>query len=96
MNKVEKVISLFWMFYLAISIVYLLLFKYDFIDTFIPIHYIGMPLSIILEIIILHDIYRRKFPKFSLKIIWIISILLFWPSIFVYLPKYGFKPISRK
>lgn len=51
-----------------------------------------MALGLVFIIIVIRDIYKRNFENPNSKTTWAILIILFWPSVFIYLPKYGFKP----
>jgi hypothetical protein len=57
-----------------------------------PFHFFGMFLGIPLLFVVFRDIYKRDFPNPNTKVTWTILILLFWPSILVYLYKHGFRP----
>ncbi len=57
-----------------------------------PFHFFGMFLGIPLLVVVFRDIYRRDFPNPNTKVTWAILILMFWPSILVYLYKHGFRP----
>ena len=58
----------------------------------IPFHLFGMMINLAFLIIVIRDIYKREFPDPNSKVTWTVLILMFWPSVLVYLPKYGFKP----
>ena len=58
----------------------------------LPFHFLGMAIGIPMLIILFHDLYKRPFPNPNSKVTWTILMLMFWPSIPVYLYKYGFRP----
>jgi amino acid transporter len=65
-----------------------------FFAIFLPLQIFGMFLGLVLCIIVmlvLRDLLKREFDSPNKKLFWVILILLFWPSLFVYLPKYGYK-----
>ena len=99
MGKWEKC---FCIFYLLYMLVYIPVFiglgvtgEMSF-DLIFPFHMLGMALGLIFLIVVIRDIYKRDFPNPNSKVTWTILILMFWPSIFVYLPKYGFKPRPKQ
>ncbi|MHB0961531.1 MAG: hypothetical protein ACYC0X_26435 [Pirellulaceae bacterium] len=57
----------------------------------LPFHFLGMAMGIPMLIILFHDLYKRHFPNPNSKVTWTILMLMFWPSIPVYLYKYGFR-----
>lgn len=57
----------------------------------LPFHFFGMAIGIPMLIVLFRDLYKRDFPNPNSKVTWAILILMFWPSIFVYLYKYGFR-----
>lgn len=57
----------------------------------LPLSLFGMAINIGLMFIVLRDIFYRNFTNPTAKYIWIAVILIFWPAVLYYLPKYGFK-----
>ena len=92
MNKIEKFICVaYW----PLAIIYIPFFftilpQYSHILIFL--HLSLMAFGLLLLIVIIRDIYKRDFPNPNTKVTWTILTLMFWPSIFVYLYKYGFRP----
>jgi len=95
MNKLEKSIVITALVY---TVVYaFVFFNIDLMgenafQRILPFHLLGMALSLGMLVVIIRDIYKRKFASPNSKTTWTILVLMFWPSIFIYLPKYGFKP----
>lgn len=58
----------------------------------LPFHFFGMALGIPMLIVLFHDLYERHFPNPNSKVTWTILMLMFCPSIPVYLYMYGFRP----
>jgi heme/copper-type cytochrome/quinol oxidase subunit 3 len=58
----------------------------------LPFHIFGMVIGIPLLIIVFRDLYKRDFPNPNSKVTWTILMLMFSPSIIVYLYKHGFRP----
>lgn len=61
-------------------------------EKILPFHFLGMGLSLAFIMIVIRDIVKRTFKNPNSKVLWSLLIIMFWPSIFIYLPKYGFKP----
>lgn len=61
-------------------------------DRIVPFHIFGMILSLCFMIVIVRDIFKRNFKNPNSKTTWAILVIMFWPSVFIYLPKYAFKP----
>ena len=93
MNKIEKRFCIFYMAYFAVySIFFITSIKHVGIKTILPFHMFGMVISVVFLILIFRDLYKRNFQKPNTKMMWIILMLFFSPSIFIYLFKHGFKP----
>lgn len=58
----------------------------------LPFHFFGMAIGIPMLIVLFHDLYKRDFPNPNSKVTWTILMLVFCPSILVYLHKHGFRP----
>jgi len=92
MNRFEKGFLIFYWLYLLAYIPCFFLFAGQHFVEILPFHFFGMAVGIPMLIIIFRDVYKRPFPNPNTKVTWIIFMLLFWPSILVYLYKYGFHP----
>ncbi len=64
----------------------------DNFEKIIPFHFFGMILSLCFMVVVVRDIFKRTFKNPNSKAIWAISVIMFSPSVFIYLPKYAFKP----
>jgi hypothetical protein len=60
----------------------------------IPLSLLGLIINVGLIFIVLRDIFSRQFGDQRSKYFWMALVLFFWPSILIYLPKYGFRPRS--
>lgn len=97
MNRVERA---FTVFYWAYILVYLCCFVglaatgliERSLHFVIPLHIFGMFLGLAMLIVVFRDLYKRDFPNPNTKVTWAILMLMFWPSILVYLYKHGFRP----
>ncbi len=96
MNRAEKA---FMIFYWCYILIYGCCFVYlgvtdklrDLFHVVMPFHFFGMAIGIPMLIILFRDLYKREFPNPNSKITWTILILMFCPSILVYLYWYGFR-----
>lgn len=99
MGRQEKAFCIFYSVYVAVYVpVFIaaaMTHRFDF-KMMLPFHLLGMVLGFVFIIVVVRDIYRREFPSPNQKITWTILVLMFWPSVFLYLLKYGFKPRHRK
>ncbi|VVS91826.1 ankyrin repeat domain-containing protein [Desulfoluna spongiiphila] len=94
MGKLEKFIVIFTGLYIAVYTYFFFnidIFENGF-EKILPFHFFGMFLSLVFIVIVVRDIYKRSFENQNSKTTWTLLVILFWPSVFVYLPKYGFKP----
>jgi hypothetical protein len=95
MNRAEKAFVLFYWTYIAS---YACVFVWSAVsgrldlETILPFHFFGMAIGLVLLIIVFRDLYKRDFPNPNSKVTWTILMLMFWPSILVYLYKHGFRP----
>ncbi|NOR26568.1 MAG: hypothetical protein GQ542_19685 [Desulforhopalus sp.] len=93
MNIFEKIYSLLAIIFAAGVITCLIYFpQLRQLDRLIPICLLGLVTNIGLMFIVLRDIYSRQFRDQGRKYFWMALVLLFWPSILFYLPRYGFRP----
>lgn len=95
MNRGEKAFVLFYAAYMLVYIPCFILLMPTYFWQVIPFHFLGMALGIALLVIVFRDLYIRQFPNPNTKVTWAILILVFSPSIIVYLYKYGFRPRTR-
>jgi len=65
------------------------------LQRLVPICLLGMIVNVGLMFIVLRDIFSRQFDDPNRKYLWIALVLLFWPSILYYLPRYGFRPRAK-
>jgi hypothetical protein len=92
MTLIEKIYSVFAVFF--VFGLFTVLFLYPETRHFkilLPLGLVGVAVNIGLMFIVLRDAVFRKFPKPTSRYIWIAVILVFWPTVIYYLPKYGFK-----
>ena len=92
MNRFEKAFVIFYFVYILAYIPCFFLLMPRYWSVVMPFHFFGMAIGIPVLIIVLRDVYKRTFPNPNTKVTWTILVLLFWPSILVYLYKYGFHP----
>ncbi len=93
MNYLEKVYSIAAILFAAGLITSLLIFpQLRLINRLIPICLLGFIVNIGLMFIVLRDIFIRCFDEQNKKYLWVVLVLLFWPSVLYYLPRYGFHP----
>jgi hypothetical protein len=93
MNIFEKIFSLFAITFAAGLIAVLIYFpQLRHLNYLIPISLLGLVINIGLIFVVLRDIFSRQFSDQARKYFWIALVLIFWPSILFYLPKYGFRP----
>jgi len=93
MNIFEKIYALLAIVFasgLFISLIYFPVLRQFHI--LLPICLVGLAINVGLLFVVLRDIFSRRFTPESKKYIWIALVLCFWPSIVLYLPKYGFQP----
>ncbi len=94
MGKFERSFVIFSLLYIMIYSLFFLnaISSPDTFQNIIPFHLFGMVLSLGLFIVVLRDIVKRSFKNPNSKVFWSILILMFWPAIFIYFPKYAFRP----
>ena len=94
MGKFEK-------FFCIFTLAYIIIYSFFFFNMLshpesfvriIPFHIFGMILSLAFIIVVVRDIFKRSFKNPNSKAIWAILVIMFWPTVFMYLPKYAFKP----
>jgi hypothetical protein len=99
MNRYEKGFVVFYFLYILIYVPCFILFvsfrPNDFL-WILPFHFFGMAIGVAMLVIVFRDLYKRDFPNPNSKLTWAILMLMLWPSILVYLYKYGFRPRIAK
>lgn len=92
MNTWEKIYSIFTLIFLAALVLCFFLFpQHRTLEVLIPMSLLGLIVNILFMCIIFRDIHIRPFPSQNQRYIWFALILFLWPSVLVYLPRYGFK-----
>ncbi len=92
MTLLEKFYSVFAvLFVFGLITVFYLYPETRHFKTLLPVSLVGVAINIGLMFIVLRDVILRKFPNQSIRYVWIGIILICWPTILYYLPKYGFK-----
>ncbi len=93
MGRIEKIFCFFTLAYIIIYSFFFfnLMTHPENFDRIVPFHIFGMILSFGFIIIVVRDIFKRNFKNPNSKAIWAILVIMFWPSVFIYLPKYAFK-----
>ena len=94
MSRFERAFTIFYWLFMAAYIPCFFLFMPRYPHIMIPLHIFGMLLGIPMLIIVFRDLYKRDFADPNSKVTWTLLMLLFWPSILVYLWKHGFHPRS--
>jgi len=61
------------------------------LGSLLPAGLAGVAVNIGLIFIVLKDILSRRFRTSATRYLWIGVILLFWPAVLYYLPRYGFR-----
>jgi hypothetical protein len=97
MGRVEKSFVVFYWCYMLVYVCCFIVVSVSgeierWAPRILPFHFLGMAMGIPLLIILFRDLYKRDFPNPNSKVTWAILMLMFWPSIFVYLYKHGFRP----
>ena len=92
MNLLEKLYSIFAvLFAIGLLASLFLLPEVRQLNILIPVSLLGMAVNIGLMFVVLRDIFYRKFTNPAGRYIWMAAILIFWPTVLYYLPRYGFK-----
>ncbi|WP_092220532.1 hypothetical protein [Desulforhopalus singaporensis] len=93
MNVFEKIYSVFAICFAAILILALAVYpELRYANRLITLCSVGFVINVGLMFIVLRDIFYRPFSPISRKYLWLTLVLLIWPTIIYYLPRYGFKP----
>lgn len=91
MNRAERAFAIFYWVYIIAYIPCFLLFMPSSFFEMLPFHLFGMVIGVPMLVIVFRDLYKRDFPNPNSKVTWAILMLMFWPSIPVYLYKHGFR-----
>lgn len=62
------------------------------LNRLLAICLLGMVVNIGLMVIVLRDIFLRRFNNPNMRLIWIAVVLFIWPSIVYYIFRHGFRP----
>jgi hypothetical protein len=92
MNRFEKRFVIFYWVYILVYIPCFFALVPQYWLQLLPFHFLGMVMAIPMFIIVFHDLYKRHFPDPNSKVTWAILMLVLYPSILVYLYKFGFRP----
>ena len=96
MKTGEKLYSIFAMlFIIALTSVLILFPETRQLMILLPITLAGLLVNIIFMFIVLRDIFLRPSISTGQKILWVVLILVFWPTVLLYLPLLGFKARTR-
>lgn len=96
MNRGEKTFVIFYCLYMIAYIPCFSLLMPRYFHQVMPFHILGMAIGLVLLIIVFRDLYKRDFPNPNSKLTWAILMLVFSPSIVVYLWRYGFHPHEHR
>jgi len=92
MNTLEKIYSIFAIFF-AIALITLLLVRPEMrqLGILLPTSAAGLLVNVILMFIVFRDIFTRQFPSKRGRAFWTGLLLVCWPAIVIYLPLHGFR-----
>jgi len=92
MNTLEKIYSIFAIFF-AIALIILLLVRPEMrqLGILLPTSAVGLLVNVILMFIVFRDIFTRQFPSKRGRAFWTGLLLVCWPAIVIYLPLHGFR-----
>lgn len=92
MNTIEKIYSIFAVFF-AIILTVLLIARPEMrqLAILLPASAIGLLVNVILMFMVFRDIFSRQFPSKRGRAFWTGLLLVCWPAIVVYLPLHGFR-----
>lgn len=62
------------------------------LDHLLFICLFGVVINATLMIIVLRDMFLRRFDNPNTRFLWVAAVLFFWPSIVYYLVRHGFRP----
>ncbi len=92
MSIIEKIYSVFAVLFAGTLLISLFVVpEARSFQILLPVGLVGVFINIGLMFIVLRDILYREFGSPAGKYVWICIILIFWPAILYYLPKYGFR-----
>jgi len=92
MNTFEKAYSVFAILFGGVF-TWLLLTMPDMrqLSILIPVTTAGLLINVIMMYFVFRDIFFRPALTKNAKLLWTVSVLLFWPAILLYLPLHGFR-----
>lgn len=96
MSKFEKFLVWLGLIYNAVYFPVFVFLSEGHIRMFIPFLVLAMALILMVVILAFKDLYQRQFPSREMKLGWLAVMLLFGPSILIYLFRHAFKPRSRE
>jgi hypothetical protein len=92
MSLIEKLYSVFAVLFAGVFLITLFTIpEARSLEILLPVGLAGVFINIGLMFIVLRDILYREFSSPAGKYVWICIILIFWPAVLYYLPKYGFR-----
>jgi hypothetical protein len=92
MGTGEKLYSIFAiLFVIALAVILILYPECRQLKILLAISLVGLIVNILFMFIVLRDIFLREYMTFGQKVLWAVMILVLWPAVFVYLPKFGFR-----
>ena len=92
MNNYEKFFSLFAIVFLTgTGILVAAVPETRVIGTLLPLALVGIIVNAALLFIVFKDILSRSFKNPASKLVWGLLVFLFFPTVLIYLPLYGFK-----
>jgi len=92
MNKNEKLIVVFFYFFIALYLPVFFYYIEIMPNWLIPLHIFGMTLSLAFVGTIVKDIIKRDYLSTREKAVWICIVVFMWPTSIIYIIKHGFKP----
>jgi len=92
MNKAERIYVILYCAFLLIYLPVVYIMGKPPLSITLPVHLPGLAVSLPLLVAVFADLYRRKTLSTNRKLTWAIVMLMFWPSILVYLFRHGFQP----
>ncbi len=95
MNIFEKIYSLLAIFFAVALLSSIMLFpELRQFNHLLYASLVGMAVNIGLMVIVLRDIFLRRFDRERQRYLWIALVLAIWPAVIYYLLRHGFTPRS--